>query len=292
MWTRLVGGQAARTFPHVSRKQLAALFGASTLGAVAAAGAVASAEDEELHPPHYPWGHQWKNFATGFDHYALRRGFQVYQQVCSTCHSLNNIAYRHFVGVFMNDAETRAMVEELDFEDGPDDTGEMFERPGKLGDYLPKPYPNEEAARFANSGALPPDLTLIVRAREGNEDYVFSLLNGYYDPPAGVELRDGLYYNIYFPGNAIGMTAPLHTDGQVEYDDGTEATVSQMAKDVVTFLSWTASPDLDERKKMGIKFLSLLGFTVFFSSYYNRFKWQIFKNQRVTFLDTTRTRHS
>ncbi|CAG8464110.1 12256_t:CDS:2 [Acaulospora colombiana] len=144
------------------------------------------------------------------------------------------------------------MAEELEYEDGPDEEGNYFKRPGKPSDYLPAPYPNEEAARASNAGALPPDLSLITKARHGGADYIFSLLTGYYDPPAGVEVREGLYYNPYFPGGAISMARALF-DGLVEYEDGTPATTSQMAKDVTTFLSWAAEPEFDERKKMGVK---------------------------------------
>jgi len=144
------------------------------------------------------------------------------------------------------------MAEEHEYTDGPDDQGEMFQRPGKLADYMPAPYPNEEAARAGNGGALPPDLSLIIKARHGGADYVFSLLTGYIDPPAGVEIREGMNYNPYFPGGAISMARVLF-DGLVEYDDGTPATTSQMAKDVVTFLAWAAEPEHDQRKQYGIK---------------------------------------
>ncbi|KAF8972649.1 cytochrome C1 family-domain-containing protein [Flammula alnicola] len=206
--------------------------------------------DEGLHPQAYPWSHN--GILDTFDHASIRRGYQVYREVCAACHSLDRIAWRNLVGVSHTADEARAMAEEVEYTDGPNAEGEMFQRPGKLADYMPAPYPNEEAARAGNAGAYPPDLSLIIKARHGGADYVFSLLTGYLDPPAGVEIRDGMNYNPYFPGGAISMARVLF-DGLVEYDDGTPATTSQMAKDVVTFLSWAAEPEHDERKKYGIK---------------------------------------
>uniref|UniRef100_A0A8D2PB14 Cytochrome c n=1 Tax=Zosterops lateralis melanops TaxID=1220523 RepID=A0A8D2PB14_ZOSLA len=182
----------------------------------------------------------------------VRRGFQVYRQVCSACHSMEFVAFRSLIGVTHTEAEAKALAEEVEVQDGPDENGEMFMRPGKVSDYFPKPYPNAEAARAANNGALPPDLSYIVNARHGGEDYVFSLLTGYCDPPAGVSLREGLHYNPYFPGQAIGMAPPIY-DEVLEYEDGTPATMSQIAKDVCTFLRWAAEPEHDHRKRMGLK---------------------------------------
>ncbi|CAB4039514.1 cytochrome c1, heme, mitochondrial, partial [Paramuricea clavata] len=200
-------------------------------------GATVYAEELGLHPPHFPWSHL--GMTQSLDHASMRRGFQVYQQVCAACHSMKYIAYRNLIGVTHTEEEARALAEEIQVVDGPDDQGNMFERPGKLSDYLPHPYPNEEAARAANEGANPPDLSFIANARHGGEDYVFSILTGYYDPPAGIELRDGLYYNAYFPGQSIAMAPALYTN-IFEYEDGTPATTSQLAKDVSTFLRWAA----------------------------------------------------
>jgi len=166
--------------------------------------------------------------------------------------------------------------------DGPNDQGEMFERPGKLSDPLPKPYPNEEYARFINSGALPPDLSLMILSRHGGEDYVFSILNGYQEAPAGMVLRDGLHYNVYFPGNAIAMAKPLQ-DGLVDFEDGTPATTSQMAKDVVTFLSWCAQPEHDERKRDGVKLLLGLVLTTALVGYHKRFYWSPLKTRKISY---------
>jgi len=245
--------------------------GAATAGTV-------MASDGTLQPPKQPWNHTG-NFAA-YDAASVRRGHQVYAQVCASCHGLEHIAYRNLVDVCYTESEAKTIAEDTDVKDGPDDEGEMFDRPGKLSDYLPSPYPNEEAARFANNGAYPPDLTLIVKARPNGIDYIFALLTGYKDPPAGIAARDTQYYNPYFPGGWIGMPPPL-SDGAVDYDDDTPNTASQMAKDVCTFLHWAAEPEADERKLMGMKTLVLL--TVMFCAtwYTKRIKWSVVKNRRL-----------
>jgi ubiquinol-cytochrome c reductase cytochrome c1 subunit len=158
----------------------------------------------------------------------------------------------------------------------------MFDRPGKLADYLPKPYANDNAARAANNGALPPDLSLMEKARVGGPDYIFALLTGYCEPPAGVTVRPGMYYNPYFPGSAIGMPQPLF-DGMVDYEDGTEASMSQLAKDVTMFLTWAAEPETNDRKKMGWQALFLLSLALFPTLYYKRMKWSVLKNRKIRF---------
>ena len=153
-------------------------------------------------------------------------------------------------------------------------------RPGKLSDYFPAPYPNEKAARAANDGAYPPDLSLQVKAQHSGVDYIFRLLTGYVDAPAGVEIPEGKHYNPYFPGGAISMAQALW-DGGVEYDDETPATMSQMAKDVATFLEWTSEPEHDERKKMGVKALFLLSVWLPFAFWYNKHKWSALKTRTI-----------
>jgi len=236
--------------------------------------------DEGLHPPAYPWSH--KGILDTFDHASIRRGYQVYREVCAACHSLDRIAWRNLVGVSHTVDEARTMAEEVEYTDGPDGEGEMFQRPGKLADYMPSPYPNEEAARAGNAGAYPPDLSLMVKARHAGADYIFSLLTGYIDPPAGVEIREGMNYNPFFPGGAISMARVLY-DGLVEYEDGTPATTSQMAKDVVTFLSWAAEPEHDERKKYGIKAVIIFSTLFAISLYVKRFKWGPIKNRKIIY---------
>jgi len=176
----------------------------------------------------------------------------------------------------------KSIASEAEVQDGPNDVGNMFTRKGKLSDYIKSPYANAAQARARNAGALPPDLSLIIKARPGGEDYVFALLTGYVDPPAGVEVREGMNYNPYFPGGAISMARVLF-DGLVEYDDGTPATTSQMAKDVVTFLSWAAEPEHDERKKYGIKAVIIFSTLTLISLYVKRFKWTVIKNRKIIY---------
>jgi len=174
------------------------------------------------------------------------------------------------------------MAEEVEYEDGPNDEGEMFNRPGKLADHMPRPYKNDEAARAGNAGALPPDLSLMIKARHGAADYVFALLTGYSDAPAGKEVSEPQVFNAYFPGTAISMQRVLY-DGLVEYADGTPATTSQMAKDVVTFLSWAAEPELDERKRMGMQTMIVLSTLTLLSMLTKRFKWAQIKTRRLQY---------
>jgi len=195
---------------------------------------------------------------------------------------MDQLAYRHLVNVAYTEDEMKAIAAEAQVEDGPDDDGNMFTRPGKLSDHFSKPYPNEQAARAANAGAYPPDLSLITSARHGGEDYVFSILTGYMDPPAGVEVKDDLYFNPYFPGQSIAMAPALYNE-IIEYEDGTPATVTQLAKDVCTFLKWAAEPDHDDRKRMGMKALTLLALLAAASYYYKRHRWSVLKSRKIVY---------
>lgn len=175
------------------------------------------------------------------------------------------------------------MAEELEYDTEPNDQGEIEKRPGKLSDYLQAPYPNDEAARFANNGALPPDLSLIVKARHGGCNYVFSLLTGYpEEPPAGAHVAEGLNFNPYFPGTGIAMARVLYDD-LVEYEDGTPASASQMAKDVVEFLNWAAEPEMDDRKRMGMKVLVVTSVLFALSVWVKRYKWAWLKSRKVVY---------
>lgn len=259
---------------------LSSATGAAAAARRSAVTNVARADDEVLHPPHMHWSHSGR--LASFDAGAIRRGYHVYTNVCASCHSLNRIAYRNLVGVCFSEDEMKEIVEDLEVEDGPNEEGLMYSRPGRLSDYFPAPYPNEEAARYANNGALPPDLSLIVKARHGAEDYLWALLTGYRDPPEGISIREGLYYNPYFPGGQIAMAKALN-DGAVEYEDGTPATSSQMAKDVSTFLAWCSEPEHDERKKMGMQWIAGLAILSVGMLYTKRFRWSIYKTRRLEF---------
>ena len=205
-----------------------------------------------------------------FDRGALQRGYQVYTEVCSSCHSMKYVSYRNLAekgGPEFTEAQAKAIAASFEVTDGPNADGEMFTRPGKLSDKFVMPYENVKAAQAANGGAYPPDMSVLVKARGGGANYIYSLLQGYEDPPYGVTLDEGVHYNKYMYGNKIKMANPL-SDGLVEYSDGTEATVEQMSKDITTFLMWTAEPHLEARHKMGFKaivYLIILTILVYFS---------------------------
>ncbi len=224
-------------------------------------------------PPHQHWSFDGP-FGT-YDLAAAQRGYQVYSEVCSVCHSMQYLHYRNLEGIGLTDDQIKALAAADTVPKGLDDQGNVKEGPATPADQLKMPnplydpvlgtvVPNEQAARAAHGGALPPDLSLIVNAREGHADYIFGLLTGFADPPAGMQMQEGMNYNKYFPGHQIAMPPPLH-DGQVTYADGTPATVEQMARDVVTYLAWAANPEMVERKQMGWRwvlfFLFMTGLT-------------------------------
>lgn len=258
------------------------VVGASGIGLIYALNESVKASTLELHSPSYPWSHY--GFLKSFDHKSIRRGYEVYKQVCAACHSMKYVSYRELVGVSHTEEEAKVEAAEIQVQDGPDDNGKMFMRSGKLFDRFPSPYANDEAARAANNGALPPDLTLIVNARHGFEDYIFSLLTGYTESPAGINLGDGQHFNPYFVagGGAIGMAQALYNEA-IEYSDGTPASQSQMAKDVVTFLSWAAQPEHDERKKMSIDALLILVPLFLAVWYWKRHIWSTLKTRQILF---------
>ena len=205
-----------------------------------------------------------------FDRASLQRGYQVYTEVCAACHSMKYLSYRNLSekgGPEFSVAQAKAIAASFEVTDGPNADGEMFQRPGKLSDKFVMPYENVKAAEAANGGAYPPDMSVLVKARGGGVDYIYSLLQGYEEAPTGMILDDGVHYNKYMYGNKIKMSAPL-SDGIIEYSDGTKASVEQMSKDVTTFLMWAAEPSLEARHQMGFKaivYLIILTILVYFS---------------------------
>ena len=212
----------------------------------------------------------FKGVTGKFDRASLQRGYQVYTEVCASCHSMNLVSYRNLGepgGPEFSVEQVKAIAANFEVEDGPNSDGEMFTRPGRPSDKFVSPYPNVQAATAANGGAYPPDMSVLVKARKGGSDYIYSVLMGYEDPPAGFELEEGVYYNKYMDGQKIKMSNPL-TEGIVTYADGTQTTQAQMAKDVTTFLTWTAEPHLETRHKMGVKviiFLTIFTLLVYLS---------------------------
>ena len=212
----------------------------------------------------------FKGVTGKFDRASLQRGYQVYTEVCASCHSMNLVSYRNLGepgGPEFSVEQVKAIAANFEVEDGPNSDGEMFTRPGRPSDKFVSPYPNVQAATAANGGAYPPDMSVLVKARKGGSDYIYSVLMGYEDPPAGFELEDGVYYNKYMDGQKIKMSNPL-SEGIVTYADGTQTTQAQMAKDVTTFLTWTAEPHLETRHKMGVKviiFLTIFTLLVYLS---------------------------
>ena len=212
----------------------------------------------------------FKGYFGKFDRASLQRGYQVYTEVCASCHSMNYLSYRNLAeegGPEFSEEQAKAIAANFEVNDGPNDDGEMFVRPAKLSDKFVNPYQNDKEAMASNGGAYPPDLSVIVKARSGGADYIYSLLLGYQDPPSNVNLDDGVYYNAYMYGNNIKMPNPL-SDGLIEYNDGTEATESQMAEDVTTFLAWAAEPHLEARHRIGFKaiiYLIILTLLAYFS---------------------------
>ena len=198
-----------------------------------------------------------------YDRAQLKRGYQVYQEVCAACHSLRQIYYRNLTEIGFTEDQVKKIAAEFEVPRGPDDEGETHKdgeqimRPAKPFDKLVQPYANEQAARAANNGALPPDLSLVTKARKGGANYLHALLTGFSDPPEGFKLQDGMSYNVYFPGAQIAMAPPVEDDA-VEYADGTKATTDQVSRDIAAFLTWTAEPELEDRKRIGLKVMIFL----------------------------------
>jgi ubiquinol-cytochrome c reductase cytochrome c1 subunit len=217
----------------------------------------AAARAQETALPQVNWSFDGP-FGT-FDRASAQRGFQIYKEVCSACHSMQYVHYRDLAGIGLTPEQIKAIAASVDVPTIKDD-GSPGTRPGLPSDAFVSPFPNDQAAKAANNGAIPPDQSVLVNAREGGPDYVYGILTGYADPPKGMTLAPGLYYNKVFPGNQIHMPQPLHPD-QVTYADGTPATLDQEAKDVTTFLYFVSNPELEARKRMGVHiviFLALL----------------------------------
>lgn len=252
----------------------------ATIGvfALASPAARAGSSHEEEKPERQEWS--YAGVFGRFDKAQLKRGFKVYKEVCSTCHSIKMLAFRNLGqpgGPELSEKEVADLAASYKIKDGPNDSGEFFERPGRPSDRFPPPFANEQAARAAMSGAYPPDMSVLVKARgyhrgfpsflfdglpgfayqEHGADYIVSLLKGYRDAPADFKVPDGQYYNIYMVGRRIGMPPPL-SDGAVTYDDGAPQTVDQYARDVTAFMAWVAEPSLESRKKIGLGVISFL----------------------------------
>ena len=207
-----------------------------------------------------------------FDKAAMQRGFQVYNEVCAGCHSMKLIAFRNFADLGYNEAEIKALASQYEVQDGPNDDGEMFMRPAIPADRMPAPYANDNAARAGNNGALPPDLSLIAKARPNGPNYLYSLLSSYDDAPDGSEVPDGMYYNAAYPGHLIAMPQPLYGD-DVEFSDGAPTSIEAVSADLTQFLMWAAEPKMEVRKRIGVAAVFFLSIFVIFSYLAKRRIW-------------------
>ena len=222
-----------------------------------------AAESSTKSLPQHEWS--FEGITGTFDRGALQRGYQVYSEVCSGCHSMKLLYYRDLIDIGFSEDQVKAIASEFTVIDGPNDEGEMFERDARPADRFVSPYLNDNEARANNNGAYPPDLSVITKAKKDGANYIYNLLLGYKDPPADIEVGDGMYYNIYMAGNQIAMPQPIY-DESVDYADGTNNSAEQIAEDLVVFLTWAAEPELEERKNLGIKvilFFIVLGFIIF-----------------------------
>jgi len=249
---------------------------APALGLVGAA----SASADNAIPPWYPWEHRAR--FTSYDHGSMRRGWQVYKEVCAACHPLERICYRHLIGITHTAEQAKIEAKNVLIDD-IDDQGNNIQRPGRLTDGVPNPYPNENAGRAANNGAYPPDLSLMAKARDGGADYIFALLCGYgREIPAGMTLLPGQHFNPWFGGGAIGMPQPIYDD-HVQYEDGTPATIPQMAKDISEFLTWCGEPHADTKKMWFFQALGALTVMSLVTTWATRYTWNVVKTAKYTY---------
>ena len=221
-----------------------------------------AAESSTKSLPQHEWS--FEGITGTFDRGALQRGYQVYSEVCSGCHSMKLLYYRDLIDIGFSEDQVKAIASEFTVIDGPNDEGEMFERDARPADRFVSPYLNDNEARANNNGAYPPDLSVITKAKKDGANYIYNLLLGYKDPPADMEVGEGMYYNIYMAGNQIAMPQPIY-DESVDYADGTNNSAEQLAEDLVVFLTWAAEPELEVRKNLGIKvilFFIVLGFII------------------------------
>ena len=222
-----------------------------------------AAESSTKSLPQHEWS--FEGITGTFDRGALQRGYQVYSEVCSGCHSMKLLYYRDLIDIGFSEDQVKAIASEFTVIDGPNDEGEMFERDARPADRFVSPYLNDNEARANNNGAYPPDLSVITKAKKDGANYIYNLLLGYKDPPADMEVGEGMYYNIYMAGNQIAMPQPIYNES-VDYADGTNNSAEQLAEDLVVFLTWAAEPELEVRKNLGIKvilFFIILGFIIF-----------------------------
>ncbi len=237
------------------RKLIIATLAAAGLFAAAASSAQASGGDGTTLVEH-DWS--WQGLFGHYDKAQLQRGWVVYRDVCSSCHGMELVRYRNLTEIGFTEDEVKEIAAGHEVEDGPDDTGEMFFRPALPSDRLVSPFPNEQAARYANGGALPVDLSLVAKARANGPDYIWTLLTHYEEPPEDVELMPGMYYNTAFPGHQIGMPQMIFDDAVAFDDENADTSADAIAADVTAFLMWAAEPKLEDRKSLGIKVMLFL----------------------------------
>ena len=216
---------------------------------------VAQAAGDAPKPPTHEW-----SFNGPFGYYdkaAMQRGYKIYREVCASCHSMKHMYFRNLEALGYNENQIKNIASEYSVQDGPDDEGEMFDRPAKPSDGFPAPFANDKAAAYANDGAVPPDLSLITKARMNGPDYLYALMTGYQEPPHGADVVEGKHWNKYFPGHNISMAPPL-SDDLIAYEDGSAQTVEQYSKDLVQFMMYAADPHMEARKKAGFRVILFL----------------------------------